>query len=176
MQSGKGQQLPFGPLIKTADPTIGNRHRIETGTIMHGHGHRRPVFLMALIEAAVVNGMVDIAIGHQQGFIPKLIQGKAQAASRSQHGILLLHQHAGDPLQGMDDLIAQIMTVDHNMITTGLLQTLNREQQQGVIEDGEKGFGTNEGIGQQASTEAGRQDHGLHQEKKEEKEKRKRAI
>jgi hypothetical protein len=131
---------------------------------------------MVLIKILVINGMIDIAIGHQNGFISELIKGQAQATSRPEYSAFLLHYYAGNTLKGVNYLLAKIMAVDNDMVTTGLLQTLNREQQQGLIQDGKEGFRADKGIRQEAGSESRCQNHSLHQKKNEKKGKRRRAI
>ena len=162
MDAGEGKAVGKHAAGEVDHLPFRHPHRVEAGMMVHGQGHLPAAGKMLAVEPLHLDVVVDIAVDHQQRLVAQQRQGMAQAASGAEDGGFLLHGHPGQSIERLDDLLAQVVAVDDDMVEAKPGQAPDGGQQQRRVEHREKRLGTYQGVGQEARAEPGGENHRLH--------------
>ncbi len=152
MQPGKGQLGKFYPVVKTCYFAVFHHHIVKTRMIVHRQGNEVFVVSVMTVQAKKIDRVINISIADKQRLIPQIFESCTQPSPGSKYYLLLLNDNPLNSRQSINNLIAQMMTVDHNMIKTKRLQPSYGKQKKRLIQDREKRFRTNQRVRQQPGT------------------------
>jgi hypothetical protein len=161
MNAGKGQFRAIHIWPETTHPIPGNDHGIKALTVVQGHGNLVAGLQMVAIQGSKVHVVHNITVHNEQRRIIKHVHGPAQTAARAKDFFLMLKKDMGITSQGRPDLVGQVMAVDHNSFTTGILRHIKENMEQGPVQNREQGLGTKQSVRPEPGAKPGGQDHGL---------------